>query len=251
MNTRFYSAVAMVLVSTFVISGQQTLRAGQRSAQGAPSRLERQIPDPETRRKRDNAYSAGGLRAAAAVTGSYREVISGHHGNNANTLDFLVQYSPVVVVGQILKNRTWLNATGRAITTDYEVFVDQSLKGDIRPGETLTVSILGGKVGFPDGSWAEVEIFDMLLPLNGERYVFFLRPTTHEPGPAQRKAAAGELYTTSFQSRSLYRISDRGVITPKTYSQHPLFKAYAGKPERALIDDVIATIQRQIGAGVR
>lgn len=248
------SFVTMVGALVLAASTLVDFSAYARTAQAAqkPTLVEGRSADEdaEIRRKRDEAYRAGGLRAAATVTGSYRQIVSAHGGNNADTLEFLTKYSPIIIVGQILSNRTALNAPGTEITTDYEVFVEQSLRGHYMPAEKLTMSVVGGRIGFPDGSWAEVRVKDMLLPLNGERYVLFLRPTTHDPSPEQLKGAHGPILTPSFQSLSLYRL-ENGVVTPKAFPKHPLFVAYAGKPEQKLLDDIGRLLENPGGNAAR
>jgi hypothetical protein len=198
----------------------------------------------EIRRRRDDAYDKGGFKAAAAITGSYVVAMSGQHGNNADSLAFLTRHSPVIVVGNIVSNRTWLNASGNEITTDYEVFVEQSLRGAYGSGDRLTVSVAGGKVGFEDGSSAEVRVTDMIPPFNGERYVLFLRPTASNPGPEQRKAARGPILSPSFQALSLYKLMN-GALSPKAFTKHPLAVAYGGKPERRFRDDILSIVEHE------
>lgn len=203
-----------------------------------PSAQEREI-----HQRREKAWKEGGLRAAAAVTGTYRLTMSANN-LNADSIDFLIQHSPLIVVGQVLTNRTWLNARGDLITTDYQIAVEQALKGHARPADRITVSMPGGKIAFEDGSSAEVQITDMMLPLDGERYVLFLRETRYEPGPEQRRASSGPIYMPSFEALSLYRVSEVGFITPKTFAGHRVFKKYFGRAERELIDDIIAAVTR-------
>lgn len=199
--------------------------------------------DREIDQRREKAWKEGGLRAAAAVTGTYLLTRSAND-LSADSIDFLIQHSPVIVVGRVLANRTWLNARGDLITTDYQVAVEQALKGPARPADRLTVSLPGGKIAFDDGSSAEVRITDMMLPLNDERYVLFLRDTRYEPGSEQRRASSGRLYMPSFGAVSLYRVSERGFITPKTFSGHRLYKKYVGQPEREFIDDIMSAVTR-------
>ena len=43
--------------------------------------------------------------------------------------------------------------SSRRAATDYDVAIERTLKGNVKPGERPTVSVLGGRVRFPDGSW--------------------------------------------------------------------------------------------------
>jgi hypothetical protein len=199
------TGLALVVIVTVVwVAPRATGAQGTRQASG-------RIREPQTE-KQHQAWEKGGLPAAAAVTGSYSLTVDPHHGVNANSLDFLVKHSRTIIVGQIVSNRCWLTAKQDRITTDYEVVVEQSLKGQFRPADRLTMSVLGGKVRFKDGSTAEVDPVGMLLPFNGERYVLFLEPSRLGPTAAQKTAAKGSIYAPSFQSLSLF------LISPKAWS---------------------------------
>lgn len=232
-------AVMMVAAAEPLFHFTVTAQPGRRLVPGRSA-----AEDAEIRRRRDDAYDKGGFKAAAAITGSYVVAMSGQHGNNATSLAFLTKHSPVIVVGNVVSNRTWLNASGSEITTDYEVFVEQSLKGAYRAGDSLTMSFTGGRVGFEDGSWAEVRVSDIVPPFNGERYVLFLRPTASNPGPEQRKAARGPILAPSFQALSLYKLMN-GAVSPKVFTKHPLAVAYGGKPERRLLDDILSIVDQE------
>jgi hypothetical protein len=222
------------------------------TAQRSPRLVEGRSPseDAEIERRRKEAYREGGFKAAAAVTGTFVSVVNGRHGNNADSLEFLTTHSPVIVVGSLLGNRTWLNALANEITTDYEVFVEQSLKGAYKTGDKLTMSVNGGKVGFEDGSSAEVRVTGMVPPFNGERYVLFLRPTVLNPSPEQRKAARGPILAPSFQSLSLYKLTN-GAVSPKAFSKHPLAIAYGGKPEQRFLDDIFSLVEHEKDRRIR
>jgi hypothetical protein len=67
-----------------------------------------QDQDEELRRLKGNAFAKGGLRAAAQVSGSYRQTMSPHGERDASTLEFLVKNSELIVIGQIRRNRAWV-----------------------------------------------------------------------------------------------------------------------------------------------
>jgi hypothetical protein len=65
----------------------------------------------------------------------------------------LVDKSHVVVVGTVLSNECHLSADKQSVVTDYRVEAREVLKGNLRSGQTTTVSMAGGLVLFhPDGS---------------------------------------------------------------------------------------------------
>ena len=197
--------------------------------------------DPETSKRVSEARAKGGLRAAAAVTGTYLTSVNQHCGPT-DTVETLVDYSSVIVVGRIASNRCWLNAKGELITTDYEVVVEQSLKGWPSPADRLTMSVAGGRLVFEDGSVAEVISGGMALPLKDETYILFLSPTQFHPGEDQKAAANGLIYMLSFGSKSLYHINSRGRLESRAVEGHPLHKTYNGNPENQLIYDVLSLV---------
>jgi hypothetical protein len=211
----------------------------------------RQDQADELRRTRAHALEKGGLSEAAKVSGSYRMSLSPHGGRDAGTLQFLVSNSELIVVGQVRSNRTWLNGSGDTITTDYEIRVERPLKGPVKAGDLLTVSVLGGRVSFPGGSWAQIDTPGMVPPLNNQTFVFFLERSDFRPSADERAAAHGGIYMPAFMSRGLYLI-DGGIVQPRTFSRHPLAKAYAGKAETALENDVLDLVEnRTHGGGVQ
>jgi hypothetical protein len=202
-----------------------------------------QDQDEELRRLKGNAFAKGGLRAAAQVSGSYRQTMSPHGERDASTLEFLVKNSELIVIGQIRRNRAWLNNAGDTITTDYRVAVERALKGHAKPGEQMTMSVLGGRVAFPGGSWAQIDTPGMVPPLDNQSFILFLEPSDFGPSGEERAAAQGTIYMPAFASIGMYRI-DGGVINPKTRPDHPLAKAYRGQAESALVNDVLDIIEK-------
>jgi hypothetical protein len=204
----------------------------------------RQEQTDELRRARAQALEKGGLSEAAKVSGSYRMTMSPHGGRDAETLPFLVKNSEMIVIGRIRNNRGWLNDRGDTITTDYEVSVERTLKGAVKPADLLTVSVLGGRVGFSGGAWAQIDTPGMVPPFNNQTFIFFLERSDFHPSAEERAAAHGEVYMPAFMSRGLYLI-DGGIVQPRTFSQHPLAKAYRGKSETVLENDVLDIVENR------
>lgn len=193
-------------------------------------------------RLKGDAFVAGGLRAAARISGSYRQRMS-PHGRNATTLRFLVDNSQLIVIGEIRGSRTWLNQRGDTITTDCSLAIERTLKGTVRSGDRLTVSILGGRVDFPEGTWAEIETPGMPRPSDHQVFILFLESSHFGPSDEEQSAAGGPIYTLAFESLGLYFI-DGGTIVPGTYPHHPFAKKYAGQNEHLLVNDILDIVDR-------
>lgn len=131
--------------------------------------------DARTRNQQKLALSSDGLRAAAAVTGTFVGHSAYSTTGEVRDIGELFDLSHIVVVGQTISNRCVPTADDRSIATWHEVLVNEVVKGDLFAGASLTVAIPGGKVSFDDGSWAQINAIDLLGPDQGRRYVWFLR----------------------------------------------------------------------------
>lgn len=133
------------------------------------------------------ALRKGGLRAAAAVTGSYMDVLDFSSEAGPTSLEDLVRGSRTILVGRVLKNYSVLPPMGAMIRTEYTVRVTELLKGDVsRQGrDTVTISVLGGRVSFPEGTQAQQTVRNTNPPIDGRRYLFFLIdiPSDAKTGP--------------------------------------------------------------------
>jgi hypothetical protein len=152
------------------------------------------------------ALRRGGLNAAASITGTYVGP-TGFDADGPTDLDELVSVSDVVLVGSVIDNVCVLHKDHRSISTVYTVSTDTPLKGDTS-GLPLDVVVPGGKVGFPDGTTAEVTTPGFVRPMNGRRYVWFL-------GAARDAAeirAGGRLYAPIAGPLGIYPLDRPGHI---------------------------------------
>jgi hypothetical protein len=107
------------------------------------------------------------------------------HGKIIANLDFnkaaqqssltnMVAHSESIVIANTTSNVCRLSDDGRIVRTFYQAKIEQVLKGDLKPGDNVTVSLPGGKVGFADGSTAEVQTVWFKKMVNNKRYLLFL-----------------------------------------------------------------------------
>ena len=206
--------------------------------------------DPETRKKEVAAMrGAGGLKEAAAVTGHYRGTEAPYFEGDAKSLEELTEQALLVIVGAIQSNRSWLEASGKRIVTDYQVVVERGLKGHAKEGDVVTVSFPAGRVSFSDGSIAEMTMTGVPPPANGQRFVFFLQRSHYAATPEQRAAARGPLYTPALKSLGMFLLSpERGVVPRTPDHRHPIKTAYANVSEATFVD-AIANASNQGGKG--
>jgi hypothetical protein len=128
------------------------------------------------------------------------------------------------------------------ITTDYGVVIERLVKGISPPEGVVTVSVLGGRVGYSDGSVAEIRTPGLPRPIDGQRYLLFLRRTRFLATPEQLKSAKGHLYAPVLTSQGMFQFTEAKGIAPRARRGHPLRKRYESQPEQLLIDDVTAAV---------
>jgi hypothetical protein len=224
------------LVVVLVVVGGVAVVPSLRGAEG-------QDQDEALRLARGKAFEEGGLRAAAGISGSVRQTMNPHGERDAPSLEFLVKNSRLIVIGQTRHNRGWLNKAGTTITTDYEIAVERTLKGNVMPGDLITMSVLGGRVRFPEGTWAQIDTPGMVPLFNNQAFILFLEDSDFGPSAEEKAAAHGKIYMPAFGSRGMFLI-DGGVINPKVYNSHPFARKYGGKAETVLINDVLDILDR-------
>jgi hypothetical protein len=141
-------------------------------------------PTPEQRRAQAAAFTAGGLRAAAAITGVYVTAQGPARGAEPVSLTELIDLSHVVLVGWVAEHSMALTKDWRSVVSEYSVNSESVLKGVERTDRTtrrVDVVMPGGRVSFPDGSLAQVETPGFSRPFNDRRYLFFLRVLDSDP----------------------------------------------------------------------
>jgi hypothetical protein len=152
-----------------MIAAAVTLEARTASQSSSPSQ------PPAIVARQEQAFRAGGLAAAAAVTGSYVRTIDLDVDSFPGTIKQLVDRSTVVGLGRSTTNLSVVDTTGRRIFTHYSVVMDRFLKGS--PRGPLEVAVEGGRVSFNGRSvTAQVNVRGVRKPRDGVQYVWFLRP---------------------------------------------------------------------------
>jgi hypothetical protein len=169
------------------------------------------------------ARKVGGLRAAAAVTGSYRTEERLPSAGGPAYLEELADLSTAIIVGSAERNVCRLDSSGDSISTVYTVRVESVSKGTVTEGQAITVKVPGGKVGFGDGTWAEVITPGFLPPQPHQRYVWFLREVSTDEHTAIRPQESG-VFRLSQGSVSLYNLApDRApYVLPSGDLKSPL-----------------------------
>jgi hypothetical protein len=189
----------------------------------------------------ERALLQGGLRAAAAATGDYAVVLDFSDEAGPATLQSMVRGSKAILVGRVLENHSVLPPAGQFIRTEYKVRVEQSLKGDVsRSGrDTVTISMLGGRVSFPDGTHAQQTVRNTNPPLDGRKYLFFLTgiPEASKTGPNAIEIAEAD-YWPLRGSYGVFELPEdgSGVRPVHTRGNGPSQEYKGVYPESMLLD---------------
>jgi hypothetical protein len=128
----------------------------------------------EERRALVETLRREGLKGAARIKGNYVRPFNPHPDWLSFDLEKLTQNSEAVILGVPVKNRCKLTPDGQLIMTEYDVTVQEVLKGNVQPGDTIKVALPGGKVMFKDGTTAEVRTLDFKKMVNGKTYALYL-----------------------------------------------------------------------------
>lgn len=120
------------------------------------------------------------------------------------SLNELSRLSPHIFVGRAVSNVSRLTSEGRSVETVFNVQVLDVLKGDLSIGEMVQIAVPGGRYGFPDGTFAQVNVIGFRRPRNGYRYLWF----------AQREDTRGERlgrasFVPMFGPLGMYELPDR------------------------------------------
>ncbi len=141
-----------------------------------------------------------GLRGVARLKGHYVGT-NNSHWFSMFTLETLTKHSAFVVIGTPQHNRCNISDEGDDITTDYQVALNETIKGKHDQTGMITVSLPGGRVEFEDGTSAEIRVPGFRKMVNGETYALFLTETT--PGSG--------IYTPVGGAQGIFEISTRDM----------------------------------------
>jgi hypothetical protein len=162
-----YRLLAMTVTLSILQPFGANLLGVRVRAQGAQS-----VPGSQREKELGRIAQEKGLHEAARANGGpygYDINISGR--GRAQSVQMLVDVSPLIVVGMIQAGKPQERPFGR-IDTLYSVLVSETVKGDAR--SVVKVRVPGGRLTFPDGTVAEIRTGVVLR--TGDTYVLFLQP---------------------------------------------------------------------------
>ena len=179
------------------------------------------------------AVRRGGLREAARIKGKYVTSLRTSYWLKYE-LESLAKNSANVVVGTPIDSEARLSPDGQTITTEYHFKVLESLKGTLSSGETIVVSLPGGKIVFEDGTSAEVNTPDLEGMMNSQSYAIFLSPRTTTSGGFSLTGAGQGLFELNNEKQS---------VKPHGHAVDPSQK-HKGENVEVFLDEVRSAIRK-------
>lgn len=219
---RVLIAAAIILVaaaSFLVISGR-----GARPLQD-PARQKSNSDDALALR---DALKRGGLREAAKLKGIYVAEYNPHWDWGQFDVESLTKNSAAVIVGRFTKKLDARLPDSKVIFTDYEVAVEELVKGDIKQGQTIVVSLPGGRIFFEDGTSAEQTTPTFEHPHIGRAYTLFL----------MQEAAVPSVFFLSGGPHGMFDIEDSAGVKSHGKQDDPGAVETKGKNRESFMKNV-------------
>jgi len=212
-------AVCLIAAACLAIFGNSSRRLQEPASQQPSS------DDSDALRK---AVMREGLRGAAKVRGNYVEELDPHWDWGRLDLELLTKGSAAVIVGRFTKKLDTHLKGLWMIYTDYEVSVEEIVKGDLKQAKTIVISVPGGRITFEDGTSAEQTTPTFEHPLIGRAYALFLT----------EDAAAPSVFSLSGGPQGLFDIEDSKGVKSHGRPDDPATVETKGKSRDAFMNDL-------------
>ncbi len=164
------------------------------------------------------------LQVLASESGAYVRYLSPETYPRYD-LTQLVAQSTDIITATAGTNVCHVSADGTLITTDFQITVQTVQKGRLPVGNTLTVSVPGGKVAFKtsDGRSVTAEIRTpwMKRMTSGNNYMLFLRPADANATPAGTITSSGlPRYALAGGPEGLFEITASNLVMSNSGRLH-------------------------------
>jgi hypothetical protein len=156
-------------------------------------------------------------------------------GAQKTSLASLVASSQSIVIATTDSNVSKLSEDGKVVRTFYRARVEQVLKGAVQPGGDITVSLPGGKVGFPGGGTAEVQTLWFKKMVNHKRYLLFLNGKPN-----------AQTFTTNGGPQGVFEIpADGSGVLSHSGLTNDVMRQYGGKSIQSFVTEIKQAIGGQ------
>lgn len=158
--------------------------------------------------------------------------------NRYDTLEALKKDSVAVVLGTITARASRVSPhTEDAVSTDYTIKVQESLKGDFVKDNLVRINEVGGKLVYEDGTYAEVVLPDFWkTPQLEKTYVLFLSPKD------------GGDYRLVGGPQGMFEVEKSGVIKPQGLPTDDLFLTHQGMTVKKFAERIRANVEERAAA---
>lgn len=181
------------------------------------------------------ALKHGGLREAAKLKGHYIADFDPHWDFGQFDIEMLTKDSVAVIVGVMNKKLdSRLTTNGQVILTDYAVTVQEALKGELKAGDPVTVSLPGGHVDFEDGTSAELRTPKFEHMKEGGTYTLFL----------SKNETDQSLYTLTAGPQGLVEIIDNNRVKSHGRETDPINQQSKDKDRDTFLKEVRKQAER-------
>lgn len=217
--TTYILVVAAIFAATIIVINIHATRAQRPQTQDSTND-EQQVTD---------ALRRGGYRELAKIKGHYVGNIDPYWDWSLFNLEALTKNSVAVVVGTPLRSKSQLSPSGQSVITEYEVTVQEVIKGKINQGDIIKVSLLGGKVEFEDGTSVELNTLGFERMKNYSSYALFL----------YAKHDGGDAYLLTGGPQGLFELpSDGTSVKPHGRPTDPAVKEAKDKSVQSFLEEV-------------
>lgn len=153
------------------------------------------------------------------------------------TLKELAETSPLIITGQVIKVSTNIEAVRdhQVVFTYVTIETDMVLQGE-KPGSTLSIKMLGGRVG-EKGTWSE--LWQQFKP--DEEVLVFLHPKDKANNIWEIKGISSKLSIVNLNGTKRYDCSMLRADEVSQYDSNPYFE------KNVIIDRISGYIQAKNG----
>lgn len=214
------AAICLVAAASFLAIAGRSSRPSQDPAKQKPS-----SDDAVALRE---ALRRGGLREAAKLKGHYVAEYNPHPDWGQFSVEALTKNSAAVIVGQFTKKLDARVPDSKVIFTDYEVAVEEVVKGDLKQAETIVVTLPGGRIDFEDGTSAEQTTPTFEHPHIGRAYTLFV----------MREDAVPSVFFLTGGPQGMFDIEDSAGVRSHGLPEQPSVVETKGKNREVFLKNV-------------
>jgi hypothetical protein len=136
------------------------------------------LQEKEKRKHRNKLYDGRGLVAEKPYASTSSVIEDSEALYDLPALP--ASQSDVILTADVLTSRAHLSNDKNGIYSEFNIHVDQVLKGTLptsSKNDSVSVSRLGGIVRYPSGQKVRYEVGNQNMPATQKRYIFFLKAT--------------------------------------------------------------------------